>query len=187
MVVIVSWDIDSAEVDAYFAYAGYKARDMREPFSETAAMTLAMVEEQFLTEGAAMSGRWAPLSRKYAAEKEQQYPGQPILQRTGDMKHDALDPRSIRVTKDSMRYAPQHYTEDGYNLIQIHMDGRDNAKPMPARPIFEETSEWYDNIEDIFMEWLDDLASANARRRVDSSTRPPAIGPNFVYPVGGFE
>jgi hypothetical protein len=186
MVVIVEWDIDSAEVDAYFAYAGHHARDMRDPLEQTGAMTLALVEEQFLSEGVAMSGGWQPLSKKYSSEKERKYPGQPILVRTGDMKDEALNPRAIRVTKDTMRYAPTLTTEDGWDLLQIHMDGRDAPKPMPARPIFEETAEWYDNVEDIFMEWLDDLASANARRRVDSSVRPAVVGPSFVYPVGGF-
>jgi hypothetical protein len=186
MVVIVEIDIDSAEVDAYFTYAGYKARDMRDPFEQTGDMTLALVEEQFLSEGVAMSGGWVPLSAQYSAEKEKQYPGQSILVRTGDMKQEALNPRAVHVTKHSMRYAPNHATEDGYDLIQIHMDGRDSSKPMPARPSFEETSEWYDTVEDIFMEWLDDLASANTRRRVDSASRPPAIGPSFVYPPGGF-
>lgn len=39
-------------------------------------------QEQFDTQG---QGAWAPLSPKYAKWKAQNYPGKPILQRTGDL------------------------------------------------------------------------------------------------------
>jgi len=40
---------------------------------------------QFKTEGAEGGDKWAPLSEEYAGWKEAHYPGQPILQRTGDL------------------------------------------------------------------------------------------------------
>ena len=45
----------------------------------------AQMKDQFKTEGAEGGEAWVPLTPEYAGWKEQHYPGQPILQRTGDL------------------------------------------------------------------------------------------------------
>jgi phage gpG-like protein len=53
---------------------------------------------QFRSEGAYGSGGWAPLSPRYAAWKQQHYPGRPILERTGRLKRDlTVRPFGIEV------------------------------------------------------------------------------------------
>lgn len=57
-------------------------------------------KEQFATQGAAGGEQWAPLSPAYAAWKEAHYPGQPILQREGDLVASltsASDPNAVNV------------------------------------------------------------------------------------------
>jgi hypothetical protein len=188
VVDLVVFDIDDAQLDAYFAYAGQYARDMRPPFQRVAAMTIAMVFEQFQTEGAKMSGGWRPLNPRYEAQKAKDgYGGMPILQRTGRLFASAVSYRSaIRVTRDSMQYKPHEY-RNGVDLVEVHMSGREGGGKggyMPARPIFEDTAEWYDNIEEIFVDWLDDLRGVSkARGGIDASIRPDASEPTFIlYP-----
>lgn len=56
--------------------------------------------DQFATQGAAGGEAWAPLSPEYAGWKEMHYPGQPILQRTGDLMRSltsASDANAVNV------------------------------------------------------------------------------------------
>lgn len=53
-------------------------------------------QRQFATEGGYGSGGWSPLSPKYAAWKARHYPGQPILQREGDLV-ESLTSRPLGV------------------------------------------------------------------------------------------
>lgn len=188
MTVVVGFKVHREEVDSYFAYAGYKVRDMREPFTDVAKMTISMVHEQFLTEGARMGTPWEPLSASYLLEKEISFPGRRILVRTGEMElgtEDFFNPTVLRITKDSMHYKPHRLVDGDVDLVQVHAMGRGplgfNSKTgepwgaMPARPIFEETQEWYDEVERAFTRWLNGLRERNtARGDIGIPPMPPA-------------
>lgn len=60
--------------------------DMRPAWETLAARFARLEEKQFRTEGRFASGGWSPLSPAYAAWKARNYPGRPILVRTGDLK-----------------------------------------------------------------------------------------------------
>lgn len=58
-----------------------------QPALEAMASAFAKAEaEQFSTEGQKASGGWAALSPGYAIWKERNFPGKPILERTGELK-----------------------------------------------------------------------------------------------------
>jgi phage gpG-like protein len=60
----------------------------------------AQVKAQFKSEGTEGGERWAPLSAAYAAWKERHYPGNPILQRTGNLEKSltsGADPNAVKI------------------------------------------------------------------------------------------
>ncbi len=69
-----------------------------EPAFHTLAESFVRAERrQFRTEGAYGSGGWAPLSPRYAEWKERHYPGQPIIQRTGDLYRSLTGGNALHV------------------------------------------------------------------------------------------
>ena len=140
--------------------------DLSEPFEEIADdLTERIQPEQFETIGARGGVQWAELSEGYAAWKEQNFPGMPILQRTGLLMGaltDASAPGHKRVvTKSELRvgvddavvpYAKYHQsgTLDHFNVDSRLFDGpatADTPRGMPRRrPIL--------TIEDDRRQWL---------------------------------
>jgi phage gpG-like protein len=60
----------------------------------------AQEKDQFATQGAEGGDTWQPLSPAYSAWKEVHFPGQPILQRTGDLERSltsSTDPNSVHI------------------------------------------------------------------------------------------
>lgn len=94
------------QIDRTLARMADAAEDMR-PVWEVLASRFAKLEaRQFASEGAYGSGGWAALSPDYAAWKEANYPGKPILERTGALKAslterpfgvEVLDARAMAV------------------------------------------------------------------------------------------
>ena len=111
-----------------------RALDARPAFELMADAFGEAEARQFDSEGAYGSGGWAPLSPAYAAWKERHYPGKPILERTGALRH-ALTQRPFGV-----EHIEPHFGEFGLSANvstgpfygQFHQDGTDN---MPARPV----------------------------------------------------
>ena len=107
MFVRVHFDIDGdAQYSRAFEALEHEARDMSDPLERIADDLLRQIGLQFQTEGAYGLGTvWRPLSREYAAWKEEHFPGRPILVRTGEMREHMLDkPRTVRVTAQRMVY-----------------------------------------------------------------------------------
>jgi hypothetical protein len=89
---------------AFDRYA-HEARDLSEPFDDIADQILAMVGEQFGTEGARTGARWRPLSAAYAIWKDREFPGKPMLVREGDMREAALTKaKAVRITDQHLVY-----------------------------------------------------------------------------------
>lgn len=83
--------------------------------------------------GGPQAGAWAPLSASYRAWKEANYPGQPLLVRTGTLR-DALtssgSPGALRsVSGDSLEYGTK-----GVLYASFHQTGTGR---MPSRPPFD--------------------------------------------------
>lgn len=63
---------------------GELLRDMRQLWPAVIVTVRAILKEQFTGQGVGQTGKWKPLSPAYARWKEKNFPGKPILQRTGD-------------------------------------------------------------------------------------------------------
>ncbi len=85
---------------------------------------------QFRTEGAYGSGGWAPLSEGYAAWKAQHYPGQPILQRTGDLYRSLTGGAGfVRVIEDHFMVVGSSVEYGGFHM-RPGPNGRPARKPI---------------------------------------------------------
>ena len=110
-----------AEYSRAFDLSARLADDLREPLRDVGAELIGAVSRQFASEGASELGtRWQPLSPAYAAWKQANYPGRPMLVRTGEMRSAAVDarraltitPRRLTYTVDS-DYAIHHHRGEG--------------------------------------------------------------------------
>lgn len=108
-----------------------RARDAEPAFHELAESFVEVQRQQFRTEGGYGSGGWAPLAPSYAAWKERHYPGQPILQRTGDLYRSLVGENSLHV-----RVVESHFLliGSGVDYGAFHMrpgpHGRPARKPV---------------------------------------------------------
>lgn len=68
--------------------------DLRPLWPEVIATFYQLEAEQFDTEGAAGGQRWTPLSPVYEEYKERNFPGQPLLQVSGDLIASLTDPEA---------------------------------------------------------------------------------------------
>jgi phage gpG-like protein len=108
---------------------------------------------QFDSEGAYGSGGWAPLSPSYAAWKDRHYPGKPILERSGALRH-ALTQRPFGI-----EHIQNHFAEFGIAANastgpyygQFHQEGTDK---MPARPVVAFPESLKREFVKIMQEWL---------------------------------
>ena len=108
---------------------------------------------QFSTQGSSgKSGAWRPLSPKYAAWKEKNYPGRPILVQRGQLKRSMVKKGAAdniyRETKNILVMGTQN------KLGRIHQDG---TRRMPARKIIDLTAEQFNKIGKIVWDYTKGL------------------------------
>jgi phage gpG-like protein len=121
------------EFDRTFTRFTENLRDFRQLWPSVISVLRKISEEQFAFEGRGKSGAWQPLSPKYAAWKEKNYPGSPILQRTG-----ALQLSLTSNTAHSIVRAGKEELEFGTTLrYGIYHQSRKPRKRLPRRPIFD--------------------------------------------------
>lgn len=159
------------DVEAFFEYAGYKVRDMREPLTETKDHIQSVMNLQFLTEGEYRSGGWVPLSPDYEEWKIAHSPGS-ILVLTDEMRQVVLSDGSWAVLTDEAEFYPLS-EKAGWHQEGVLDRGRGGE--LPARPILELNEADYAYIEQVFVEWLDELRTANIRRGLPDASIRPAI------------
>ena|SRR3989304_4638249 len=94
--------------------------------------------EQFSSQGARSGMPWAPLSLNYNAWKQRYYPGQPILQLTGELANEMTGGLISEITEKSLRMYP--------TLPRAAYHQRGNPR-LPARPVVQLT-------EDDKMRWM---------------------------------
>lgn len=143
---MVAGDTPQVLSDRFIDFAG-KLDDLSEPLGQIADTLLTDVSSQFASEGSTgVSGKWSPLAPEYAAWKNRNAPGAPILvglrpvakgsrshpnsQETytvsGKMRDSVLDPASMHVEPMRLIYSPTS------NIAGFHQTG---TSRMPARPI----------------------------------------------------
>lgn len=91
------------------------------------------MERQFEARGGGSTGAWAPLSPKYAAWKEKNFPGLPLLERTHALR-DAL-------TSSSAAGAHREYSSDKFDFgtsgIEYASYFQTGTPRMPTRALFD--------------------------------------------------
>lgn len=166
-------ELHDSVMQEWFAYAGYKARDAREPFREIAYTVIRPgIVEQFATEGRRLyTEGWKPLSESYAKYKAKDgYGEKPILQRKGAMK-DAMESwTAFRVHQHNLSYEPVVPDYAHWHQTGGYVEGQP-----PQRKIVDITTDDEIEIQYIFEKWLDDL-------RFDNRRRPNAAGGISLFP-----
>jgi hypothetical protein len=170
--LLLSIDVDDSEAQAYFDYAGYHARDMRDPLRDVLhQVILPGIFEQFESEGD-RSGGWQPLTERWEQYKMRKGAIPMILQFHGDMRDEMLGldgSEPWRITHDELNYAVHD------KKATLHQQGGWEPGRPPQREIIVITAEDDEHIEFIFTEWLDELRVANFRRGgVAVDVRPSA-------------
>lgn len=134
------------EYSRAFEMSARLAADLSEPLKDAGREIVQAVGRQFESEGVAELGsRWQPLSPAYAAWKEANYPGRPILVRTGEMRAAALDERrALRITPRRLVY-----TVDSDYAIHHH-----RGEGVPSRRFVALSTSTRRNIDRAFAEWL---------------------------------
>jgi phage gpG-like protein len=119
------------EFDRTFTRFTELIEDLREIWPAVMEQFYKIMAEQFAAEGKGRSGRWKPLSRRYAIVKARQYPGKTILRRTDRMK-DSL----VSRTKDSVFILERDRLTLGTRVFYAIFHQRGTRK-MPARRMFD--------------------------------------------------
>lgn len=134
--VRISLEIDGLIVlDRSLSRFGEQLKDFRQAWPGVIVELQSIMREQFRGQGVGQTGRWEPLSERYREWKERNFPGRPILQRTGaTMKaltsrtqHSIIDPQPTILTFGvALRYPIYHQRGSGR---------------LPRRPIFDLTED----------------------------------------------
>ncbi len=131
--VDVAGDVQLARSFSRFAD---DVKDLSDAFREIAKDFHEVVErKQFESEGSYGSGGWAALSPDYAEQKARDFPGRPLLVRTGLMKESLLgeNPWSI---EDIQPLQMKVGTKLEYAIYH-----QKKTSKMPARPVIDLTEE----------------------------------------------
>ncbi len=162
------WEYSDHEAQEFFAYAGYKARNLRTPLQRAGGALLHHINLTFATEGVHALAAWPPLSRGYARQKIKEWGDRPMLVASGRMRSKAISRQRIRVVDDELVYS---MTSPAFAVLHqdgggegVRKDGRSYQRP-PRRAFVVITPSLVDSIEAVFVEWLDDLKGMNRRRR----------------------
>jgi phage gpG-like protein len=123
--------IDGAtEIDRAFNRIDRFISDFRNVWPAVTDEFYAIEESQFASQGSkGASGRWAPLSKAYAAYKAQAFPGQPILRAENSLYESLTSPEGL----DSIYRATQFELTIGSKAPYATAHQRGSGR-MPARP-----------------------------------------------------
>lgn len=155
--VRLSFDVQGvAQYDRAFEALAVSLDDMRDPLEKILHSLRAIEAEHFAKEGAAAgNAKWAPLSPAYKRWKDRHYPGQPIMQRSGELHRDLTQDGVISLTDDELVYGPSSTPrKDGRTNAEIagwHHDGSGNnpVRYIVAVPEYAK-HEW----DQFFLTWI---------------------------------
>ena len=118
-------EIDDREPRRQLQRIGLFLSDLRPFWPLVVPLFIGWMRAQFQSEGAFAGQPWSPLSHRYGIWKHVHYPGKPILQLRGELRHAASSPE-------------RHATPRTLTLtirdpkLQFHQEG---TSEMPARPL----------------------------------------------------
>lgn len=158
--LVTIWESDARQTEAFFEYAGYKARDMREPLRESASDFMDSVQDAFDTEGASVEGfRWPEVSAAWRRQKDKRGGTAELLLRFNDkLIEAATSGRSVHVTQTHMEYILRFPA-----YAAVHQFGWP-GKNIPPRPYIAVNQELEEKVRQNFLWWLEETKAANARR-----------------------
>ena len=149
MPVEITFEITGeAQYARAFEILEHEARDLSDPLGEIGEDLRQRVGEQFGSEGSAGGSPWSQLDPEYLRWKELDFPGRPLLVRTGAMRGAALSPDAVRVSAHRMLY------EVDSDYAMYHQTGTDD---MPERKLVELTADMRRNWDRYFHEWLNSI------------------------------
>lgn len=139
---------------AFFDDLILEVDDMHVPLGRTMEYIRDTVIEQFTTEGE-RSGGWEPLSDAYEKWKLARVGAEPMLQLYGDLLLAAVHPGAVDTFADHATY------EINDPKAVWHQFGalRSKGGRLPERELIVELPEDRGNIEEIWWEWFDYVAS----------------------------
>lgn len=126
-----------AQVDRTLEVVSLHAQDATPVWEELADRFLDDERRQFQSEGAYGSGRWAPLSPKYAAWKARHWPGRGILVRTGELVASLTQGPQVRVITPSQMAVGSAVDHGKY-----HQRGQGVPRRRPVELPESERREW---------------------------------------------
>lgn len=146
---------------AFIAYE-HELGDMTEPFSHVRDLLRQGAIEQFNTEGRHGAGGWQQLNPDYDKWKAANYPGKPILQRTGELRDQLVDHGTIELGPDRLVWGvhEQARNEDGGRPAEYgarHQTGDTGGRPVPQRKVIALRDDERRLIDREFVEWLNGL------------------------------
>jgi phage gpG-like protein len=109
-------------------------RDWRDFWPQVKTFLREVVAEQFSSQGGkGPGGQWPELSKEYAQRKAKQYPGRPVLQRTGTLYNSLAAAAGGDIAVDER--GPLQFRW-GTSLLYAHYH-QTGTRRMPARRIFD--------------------------------------------------
>lgn len=130
--------------------------DMREPLGHIADDLKHAVGEQFLSEGAHGTGApWVPLEPGYAAEKDERYPGNPILVASGKMREAFLVDGTRELTAQRLVWGVDDQVDEHGDRIAIRAGAHQTGRGVvPQRKIVSLTQTERRGFDREFTSWL---------------------------------
>lgn len=161
---------------AAFERAGSELADFgTHVFPKMVPVLEAEVARQFAAEGRGPhAGSWAQLSPAYEAWKGQNYPGRPILERTGALKDALTSSSSSHALRDFSTTAFNYGTE-GLDYGSLHQSG---TRDMPDRPPFDFTTDFENDVQRVALE--------GAREALHAAGADEFINESIASDVGDF-
>jgi phage gpG-like protein len=145
----------------------------------------ALEKDQFKTEGAEGGERWKELSEGYAYWKEKEYPGKPILERTGDLKKSLTSPNDPNTVRIEERKTLTLGTRIPYAIYHQSIEPR--TSNLPRRPEIMLTEEFKRTVMHHVQTYLVQIASQSGFRQGMGPLNVSSMAAGFVRKGGGVE
>lgn len=121
---------------------GERAGDLRPAFEDISDDFYDIERQQFASEGGFASAGWPALSENYARWKARNFPGKPILQRTGALMESLTSPFAAGavhdVTSDTLRLGTDVRSPKGFPYAATHqrpLQGQEQRRPIELREV----------------------------------------------------
>lgn len=126
-------------------------RDFSDPFKSTAAYLMDAFQQSFDYQGRNIGVAWPPLKESTLKQKAKNYPGAPMLVRTGALKSGFMQ-----------QYATDHAKVwNSVNYFKYHQSNQPRSR-LPRRQMMNLNENIKESIVKFFHEYIHKLTSSNA-------------------------